>query len=76
MTQHPLGTVKQGQQVVTLLSREIENEPVCRLGISKAWPGDTAYPSRMTMAVAFSSITRAEDRVQKAQGLGLAHSPC
>jgi hypothetical protein len=30
----------------------------------------------MTMAVAFSSITRAEGRVQKAQGLGLAHSPC
>lgn len=37
--QHPLGTVKQGQQVGTLLLREIEKEPVCRLGISKVWPG-------------------------------------
>ncbi len=54
-----------------------KNEPVCLLGINKVWPGDTGYPSRMTMAVAFSSITRDEGRVQNAQVLGLiAVMPC
>ena len=44
---------------------------MCRLGINKVWPGDTGYPSRTTIALAFSSITRAGGSVQNAQGLRL-----